>query len=61
MPEFTREECDYVMAVLQAAHTQLLHDLHHTESRAFRERVRNEIEINERVTEEVNAAAPVPV
>ncbi len=49
MVDLTLDEQEYLVNVLRSAHTQLLRDLHHADSRDFRQALRNVIELNERV------------
>ena len=57
MFDLTSEERDYLMETLEAAHTQLLHQLHHADASSFRLYLRNQVSLNERVT----ALLEVPV
>lgn len=47
MFDMTSDERDYLIETLEAAHTQLLHELHHVHRRQFREVLRQRVEINE--------------
>jgi len=63
MFELTTEERDYVSQLLKTAHDQMLHELHHTDTRSYEEGLKRRLEINERVTKklaEVTASALVP-
>jgi hypothetical protein len=59
MIELTQEEQEYVVAILKSAHTELLRDLSHTDSRGFRRGLHDVIEMNERIAAKVSADAPV--
>jgi hypothetical protein len=58
MVELTQEEQEYVANVLRSAHTELLRNLHHADSRDFRQTLRVVIEMNERITGKVSETAP---
>lgn len=51
MSDLTREEREYLTETLEAAHTQLLHALHHVDRKRFRDLLRQRVEINERLRE----------
>jgi hypothetical protein len=55
MDEFNERERDYMMTVLLAAHTQLMHELHHADSSEYKSELRRKIELNELVTMKVQA------
>jgi hypothetical protein len=55
MDEFNERERDYMMTVLLAAHTQLMHELHHADSSEYKAELRRKIELNELVTMKVQA------
>lgn len=61
MLDLTHEEQEYLVTILKSAHTELLRDLHHVASRDFRRGLRDMLDMNERITEKVVAAAPVLV
>ena len=61
MFELTLEEQEYVVAILKSAHTELLRDLHHADSRDFRRTMRDVIDLNERITEKLITPAQVLV
>jgi hypothetical protein len=61
MLELTCEEREYLVTILRSAHTELLHDLHHADSRDYRRRLRDMLGMNEHITEDVISAVPVPV
>lgn len=50
MFEFDEREREYLQTILLAAHTQLLHELHHSDSADFKQQLRRQIELNERIT-----------
>ncbi len=58
MVELTRDEQDYVVNVLRSAHTELLRNLHHADSRDFRQTLRTVIELNERIIGKVSETMP---
>lgn len=59
MVDLTHDEQEYLMAVLRSAHTALLHDLHHADSRDFRQTLRKVVELNEQITGKVSAGGPM--
>ncbi len=59
MVDLTLDEQEYLVNVLRSAHTQLLRDLHHADSRDFRQALRNVIELNERVFGKMASEAQV--
>ena len=50
MFEVTSEEREYLVDVLEHAHKELLHELHHTDNRKFKQMLRELVHINEDVT-----------
>lgn len=58
MVDLTHDEQEYLVEVLRSAHTELLRDLHHADSRGFRQELKNVLELNERLTGKVNAGGP---
>ena len=56
--DLTAREVALMAALLDAAHRQRLHELHHTDSRDYRERLRHEVEIIEDLAARL-AAEPV--
>jgi type II secretory pathway predicted ATPase ExeA len=61
MHEFDERERDYMLTVLLAAHTQLLHELHHADSTEYKQQLRSRIELNEMVTLKVQGRVGVVV
>ena len=61
MFELTHEEQEYVITILKSAHTELLRDLHHADSRDFRRSLRTVLDLNERIAEKLYEAAPAMV
>lgn len=53
MIELNERERDYVLTVLLAAHKQMMHELHHADSAEYKQQLRRQIELNERVTMQV--------
>ena len=53
MNDFTNDERRYLVSLLEAAHTQLIHELHHTDSREFQRALREQISINEQLLNKV--------
>ena len=61
MFEFDESERHYILTVLRAAHTQLLHELHPADAADYKQQLRRQIEINESITEKVMNRLPTPV
>lgn len=57
MFELTSDERDYLLETLEAAHTQLLHELHHVHRKQFREILRERVDVNERLMERLELLA----
>jgi hypothetical protein len=53
MVELNEKERDYLLTVLLAAHTQLMHELHHADSNEYKTQLRRQIELNEAATMKV--------
>lgn len=60
MFDFDEREREYVLTVLLAAHTQLLHELHHTDAADYKQQLRRQIELNERATMKMQERAGAP-
>jgi hypothetical protein len=50
---FTADERDYLLGVLTEAHTEMLHELHHSDTRTFEEGLKQRIALNERLQQEL--------
>lgn len=61
MYEFDESERHYILTVLRAAHTQLLHELHHADAADYKQQLRRQIEINEAITAKVQTRVPAAV
>lgn len=61
MYEFDESERQYILTVLRAAHTQLLHELHHADAADYKQQLRRQIEVNETITAKVQNRVPAPV
>ena len=57
MFDVTAEERDYLMDLLEHAHKELMHELHHTDNRKFRQMLRRLLHVNEDVTRRIRAEA----
>ena len=42
--DITEQEREYLLEILEARHVELLHELHHTDARDFREMLRRNVE-----------------
>jgi hypothetical protein len=49
MLELTPSEQAYVVELLEADHKELLHELHHTDTREFEDTLRERLQMNESV------------
>lgn len=54
MFDMTTDERDYLVETLEAAHTQLLHELHHVHRSQFRDLLRSRVNLNERLMERLS-------
>ena len=61
MFDLDAEERQYLLELLQSAHTSLLHEIHHSRTRRFEDALRHTVAINERLSEKLalNPEAPV--
>jgi hypothetical protein len=50
MADLSNEEREYLTKLLTAAQRELLHELHHAAKQEFKESLKREIELNERIT-----------
>lgn len=53
MYEFSVDEREYLLHMLEDAHTALLRELHHTDAQSFRQHLRDLLEVNESIMEKV--------
>lgn len=54
MHEISNDEREYLLELLKHAHDQMLHEMHHTDSRSFRNDLRERIALNERLTKKLS-------
>jgi hypothetical protein len=54
----TSHESQLLAALLEAAHRERLHELHHTSTAAFRQRLREELGVIERLIQRVATTSP---
>ena len=57
MLELTAEELAYLVELIEADHKELLHELHHTDTRGFEDKLRKRLQVNEAVTRKCRLAA----
>jgi hypothetical protein len=50
MDDLSHEDREYLRKLLSAAHKELLHELHHVAKQDFKESLKRELELNERVS-----------
>ena len=50
MVDLTNEEREYLRKLLSTAHKELLHELHHAAKQDFKESLKRELELNEKVS-----------
>lgn len=51
-----KEERDYLLELLTTAHDEMLHELHHSDTRKFEEGLKQRIALNERLQQQVREA-----
>ena len=61
MFDLTHDEKHYLLTVLQSGHKELLHNLHHADSREFRRTLRERLEMNEQLTAKIACSEPIPL
>jgi len=49
MIDLTIEDQEYVRKLVESAHKELLHELHHAAKLEFKEKLKKELELNEKV------------
>ncbi len=57
MLELKSEELAYITELIQADHKEILHELHHTDTREFEDTLRRRLEMNERVARKLGVSA----
>jgi len=45
--DITEQEREYLLEILEARHAEMLHELHHTDTRDFKEMLRRKVEMVE--------------
>ncbi len=55
--QFSEEERSLLLEVLQSAHTTALHELHHTDSHDFKNRLKKRIEMLEALEKQIEKQA----
>ena len=61
MLDLTLEERRYLRDLLDSAHAELVRGLHHAATSEYKDRLRHELDINERIGARVGAIEPVLV
>lgn len=56
--DLTNEEQLYLRELVAKAHAELLHELHHSSTGEFKDRLRREIALNERLAQRIAVATP---
>ena len=56
MFELTPEESRYLLEALRNAHTELLHQLHRVDAKAYRQVLRDQIDLNEQIMAKVEVS-----
>lgn len=51
--EVTSPEIDYLRTILEAARNELLHELHHAAKQDFKESLKRQLEMNEKLLKKV--------
>ncbi len=57
MLELSAEELAYIVDLIRADHKEILHELHHTDTREFEERLKRRLEVNEAVARKLGVSA----
>ena len=55
--DITDEEREYLLEILEARHVELLHEIHHTDARDFREMLKRKVELVEGLKSKVRTAS----
>jgi len=55
--DITEQERDYLLEILEARHVELLHEIHHTDARDFKEMLRRKVEMVEGLKSKLAGAA----
>jgi hypothetical protein len=58
MQDMRIDECEYLAKLLKRRHDELLHELHHSVTREYKEDLRREVDLTERLQSKL---LPVPV
>ncbi len=59
MFDLTHDEKQYLLTILQSGHKELLHNLHHADSREFRRTLRERLDLNEQVMAKIACTDPM--
>ncbi len=59
--DFTAEEREYILELLKTAHAELLHELHHTDTRSFEQVLKERVALNEKLTSKLTSSELVNV
>jgi hypothetical protein len=54
--ELSADEREYLLELLQTAHDEMLHELHHTDTRSFEETLKQRVALNEQITRRLETA-----
>jgi hypothetical protein len=57
MTEMKDQDREYLAGLVQKRHDELLHELHHTAARDYRNDLRREVELTEELKTKLSAAA----
>lgn len=47
MIDLSGQECEYLLEMLRTAHKELLKELNHTDTASYKDKLKNELSINE--------------
>jgi hypothetical protein len=58
--ELTNHETEYLRQLLEAAHKQLQHEIHHARNQEFKDGLRRQLDLNEKLRERMEEKLLVP-
>jgi hypothetical protein len=58
--DLTNHETDYLKQLLEAAHKELQHELHHASNQEFKEGLKRQLDLNEKLRARMEEKLPVP-
>ncbi|MGA7990843.1 MAG: hypothetical protein WCC53_05370 [Thermoanaerobaculia bacterium] len=52
--DLTVPECEYLKHLLDSARKELLHELHHTHGHEFKDTLKHQLDLNEKVSQKID-------